>query len=105
MTYNQYGNARGWMPDVDHIGTTQYGHADVPPNTMKPIAVINHIMQGYARTMIEWAETNSVQKSAHFIVDREGNITQTVNIYSPASRLKISSSLLVNPLGPVHDIV
>ena len=81
---NQYKGARGWMPDVDHIGTTMYGYTDVPPDTMEPIAVINHIMQGYARTMIEWAETNSVQKSAHFIVDREGNITQTVSIYSPA---------------------
>ena len=50
---NQYGHARGWMPDINHIGTTQYGYADVPPNTMKPIAVVNHIMQGYARTMIE----------------------------------------------------
>ena len=81
---NHYKGARGWMLDVDHIGTTMYGYTDVPPDTMEPIAVINHIMQGYARTMIEWAETNSVQKSAHFIVDREGNITQTVSIYSPA---------------------
>ena len=72
------------MPDIDHIGTTMYGYTDVPPETMKPIAVINHIMQGYARTMIDWATNNSVQKSAHFIIDREGNITQTVIIYSPA---------------------
>ena len=72
------------MPDIDHIGTTMYGYTDVPPETMKPIAVINHIMQGYARTMIDWATHNSVQKSAHFIIDREGNITQTVSIYSPA---------------------
>ena len=34
--------------------------------------------------MIEWANTNSVQKSAHFVIDRAGNITQTVSIYSPA---------------------
>ena len=79
-----YNGARGWMPDVDHIGTTMYGYSDVPPETMEPIAVINHIMQGYARTMIEWATTNSTQKSAHFIIDRDGNITQTVSIYSPA---------------------
>ena len=72
------------MPDIDHIGTTMYGYTDVPPETMKPIAVINHIMQGYARTMIDWATNNSVQKSAHFIIDREGKITQTVSIYSPA---------------------
>ena len=84
MTYNQYKGSKGWMPDIDHIGTTMYGYTDVPPETMKPIAVINHIMQGYARTMIEWATNNSVQKSAHFIIDREGNITQTVSIYSPA---------------------
>ena len=42
---NQYKGARGWMPDVDHIGTTMYGYTDVPPDTMEPIAVINHIMQ------------------------------------------------------------
>ena len=79
-----YNGSRGWMPDVDHIGTTMYGYSDVPPGTMEPVAVINHIMQGYARTMIEWATTNSTQKSAHFIIDRDGNITQTVSIYSPA---------------------
>ena len=79
-----YNGARGWMPDVDHIATTMYGYTDVPPETMEPVAVINHIMQGYARTMIEWARTNSTQKSAHFIIDRDGNITQTVSIYSPA---------------------
>jgi len=79
-----YNGARGWMPDVDHIATTMYGYSDVPPETMEPVAVINHIMQGYARTMIEWARTNSTQKSAHFIIDRDGNITQTVSIYSPA---------------------
>ena len=79
-----YNGARGWMPDVDHIATTMYGYSDVPPETMEPIAVINHIMQGYARTMIEWARTNSTQKSAHFIIDRDGNITQTVSISSPA---------------------
>lgn len=79
-----YNGVRGWMPDVDHIATTMYGYGDVPPETMEPIAVINHIMQGYARTMIEWARTNSTQKSAHFIIDRDGNITQTVSIYSPA---------------------
>ena len=79
-----YNGSRGWMPDVDHIGTTMYGYSDVPPGTMEPMAVINHIMQGYARTMIEWATTNSTQKSAHFIIDRDGNITQTVSIYSPA---------------------
>ena len=84
MTYNQYKGSKGWMPDIDHIGTTMYGYTDVPPETMKPIAVINHIMQGYARTMIDWATNNNVQKSAHFIIDREGNITQTVSIYSPA---------------------
>ena len=84
MSYNQYKGSKGWMPDIDHIGTTMYGYTDVPPETMKPIAVINHIMLGYARTMIDWATNNSVQKSAHFIIDREGYITQTVSIYSPA---------------------
>ena len=84
MSYNQYKGSKGWMPDIDHIGTTMYGYTDVPPETMKPIAVINHIMLGYARTMIDWATNNSVQKSAHFIIDREGNITQPVSIYSPA---------------------
>ena len=59
-----YNGARGWMPDVDHIGTTMYGYSDVPPETMEPIAVINHIMQGYARTMIEWAtKLNSMEVS------------------------------------------
>ena len=91
MPTNELSEALGWYKFADHIklpvwpeANASCGYPDVAPGQMKPIAVVHHIMQGYASTMINWAKNPGVQKSAHFIIDREGNITQTVSIYTPA---------------------
>jgi N-acetyl-anhydromuramyl-L-alanine amidase AmpD len=77
-------DGRGWMPGVEHIPTPTYGYTDVSPGTMKPVAVVNHIMAGYQRTMISWAELGNGQVSAHFTIGRTGRIVQHVSVYDPA---------------------
>ena len=92
MATNELSEALGWYKFANQIpvpvwpeANASCGYPDVAPGQMKPIAVIWHIMSGYASTMLSWAkESSGVQKSAHFIIDRQGNITQTVSIYTPA---------------------
>ena len=74
----------GWMPDVEHIPTQQFGYSSIPADTMKPLAIMSHIMQGYQRTMINWATNGSGRVSAHFTIGRDGKIAQHVSIYDPA---------------------
>jgi hypothetical protein len=67
----------GWMPDVDHIPASEWGYADIAEDGMYPQVVINHVMQGFKRTMDDWARSPQPEgKSATFGVDRAGNITQ-----------------------------
>ena len=67
-----------WMPGVEVIQTAAFGGY----GEIKPIAVINHIMQGHQSTMIKWAKERPAvtQKSAHFTISRSGRIVQHVPI-------------------------
>lgn len=66
-----------WMPGIERIETAAQG-----PNTIKPVAVVNHIMQGYQNTMLMWARERPYirAKSAHFTINRKGRIVQHVAI-------------------------
>lgn len=76
---------RGWFPDVEHIRAAEQGYADLPAGTMRPRAVISHIMQGYQPTMIRWARSPSNDfRSAHFSIGRGGRIVQHVGIFDAA---------------------
>ena len=78
-------SVRGWMPDVDHVEAVgSYGYSVVAAGSMKPIAVINHVMQGYQETMIRWAAEKTGRVSAHFTIGRDGRIVQHVGIFDPA---------------------
>ena len=78
-------SVRGWMPDVDHVEAVgSYGYVAIEPGTMKPIAVLNHVMQGYQQTMITWAAEKTGRVSAHFTIGRDGRIVQHVGIFDPA---------------------
>ncbi len=76
----------GWMPNVEHIPTEASGGYGMAPDTMDSVAVMSHIMQGYQRTMIRWAEERpyATEKSAHFTIGRDGRIVQHVGIYNPS---------------------
>jgi N-acetyl-anhydromuramyl-L-alanine amidase AmpD len=77
-------DGRGWMPGVERIPTPTYGYADMPPGSMQPMAVIDHIAQGYITTLDRWAREGSGQVSAHFGIARTGRIVQYVSIFDPA---------------------
>jgi N-acetyl-anhydromuramyl-L-alanine amidase AmpD len=77
---------RGWMPGVEHQPSEAFGYSDMPRGSMRAIAVMSHIMQGYQRTMIAWARERpyATPKSAHFTIGRGGRIVQHVGVYDPA---------------------
>ncbi len=70
----------GWMSRtvVDVSPTEAHG------GSIEPVGVMNHIMQGFARTMVGWTRERPAvtQKSAQFLIDREGHITQTASIFT-----------------------
>lgn len=74
----------GWMPGITQVRTNEYGYDDVAEDGMYPQAVVNHVMQGYQRTMLDWARNGNAGKSAHFTVGRDGHIVQHVSIWDCA---------------------
>ena len=102
-----------WMPNVEHIPTAAFGGYGV----IKPVGAINHIMQGYQTTMINWAKERPYKtlKSAHFTINREGRIVQHValnqaswasgSVRDPTWRLlKSNSRGPLNPNGYIINI-
>jgi len=77
---------RGWVPGIEHVPTQAFGYADVAPGSMRALAVMSHIMQGYQRTMLAWANERpyATPKSAHFTIGRGGRVVQHVGIFDPA---------------------
>lgn len=72
-----------WMPGVEIEMTMAKGDPRVVD--MRPIAVINHIMQGYQSTMVRWAQERPYRtaKSAHFTIGRDGRIVQHAPLNVP----------------------
>lgn len=77
---------RGWCPFAERIETEAQGGYGIPPGQMQPIAVVNHIMQGFQRTMIAWAQERPArtEASAHFSIGRDGRLVQHVSIFTSA---------------------
>lgn len=77
---------QGWMPGVERVPTVAFGYADMPPASMRAVAVMSHIMQGYQRTNLAWARERpyATPKSAHFTIGRDGRIVQHVGITDPS---------------------
>lgn len=76
---------RGWMPGVTVVKTMAFGYTTIEPGTMQARGVMSHIMQGYQRTMVQWAQERPPQamKSAHFSISRKGEVIQHVSIFDP----------------------
>jgi len=91
---------QGWYPGIKHAPTAAYGYPTMAAGTMKPIAIVSHIMQGYQTTMLRWADqrppTNYV--SAHFTINRDGHVVQHVGIFDPAW----ASGGTHNPTWPLY---
>lgn len=80
-----------WLPGVEHVPTEAYGGY----GPIKPIAIVNHIMQGYQNTMVQWAKERPYRtsKSAHFTIGRSGRIVQHV----PINQASWASGSVRNP--------
>lgn len=74
---------RGWMPNVVRIPTNNFGYSSVPSGGMTPTAIVNHIAQGFIRTIDGWAR-NDTNIAPHFGITRGGEIHQYVSIFDPA---------------------
>ena len=71
----------GWLAGIEHIPTAAY-----TAQTITPRGVLSHIMQGYQRTMIAWANERPARTraSAHFTIGRDGRTVQHVSIQHQA---------------------
>lgn len=75
--------ARGWMPGVEHAPIQWQMHRDNLVTYMEPLAVVDHIMQGYLTTMVDWTRNGASRVIAHFGIARDGRIVQMHPIFSP----------------------
>ena len=74
---------KGWMPGVVKIETLNFGYSDVKPGSVRPIAIVSHVAQGYIRTLDDWAR-RGVNISPQFGITRKGEIHQYVSIFDAA---------------------
>ncbi len=74
---------RGWMPAVTQIRTPYHGYSDMEAGGMEPTAIVNHIAQGFIRTIDQRARGGS-RITPHFGVTRGGAISQYVSIFDTA---------------------
>ena len=74
--------ATNWMPDCRRVPTGAYGgYGNIEADT-----VVCHSIEGWRTTMDEWASEKEVvhQASYHFVIDRDGTITQYVPVNQAA---------------------
>ncbi len=91
--------ARGWMPGVEHI-PIQWALPDwirQREGKMAPVAVVDHIMQGYQSTIINWARNGESKIITHFSIGRDGRIAQHLSVFTPG----IHVSAVINPAARV----
>lgn len=86
------------MPGVVVVETEAHG------GQIEPLGVMNHIMQGYKRTMEGWARErpDTTPKSAQFLIGRDGDIVQTVSIFEQAwagGTIRKPKSKIIKELG------
>ena len=76
----------GWMDGVERIPSAAAGgFVSVRDGEMWPKRVVSHVMQGYQRTMIDWANERPplTWKAVHFTVGRDGRTVQHVPLWTP----------------------
>jgi hypothetical protein len=71
------------MPGVEHAPIQWAMAAANKATTMKPAAIVDHIMQGYLSTMVDWTRTGGSKVIVHFGIDRGGRTVQMHSIFSP----------------------
>lgn len=86
----------GWMDGVEHIPPKW----TIPPMSqreMRPLAITDHIMQGYLTTMVNWMSNGESKVIVHFGIDRRGRIVQ----FHPVNRVGRHVSGIYSPLSKI----
>lgn len=90
---------RGWMPGIEHIPIRWALPSWIRrrEGTMVPLAIVDHIMQGYQSTVVDWASNGQRKIIAHFSIGRQGRTAQHLSVFTPG----IHASAVINPLARV----
>ncbi|MSQ41987.1 MAG: N-acetylmuramoyl-L-alanine amidase [Dehalococcoidia bacterium] len=75
------------MPGVERVPTAAQGYDDLPPGSMRALAVMSHIMHGYQGTILRWARERGpsiTPAGARFMIGRSGRLVQHVGVYDAA---------------------
>lgn len=75
---------RGWMPGVEHIPIRwpRPAHIMREEGLMEPWVVVDHIAQGWIRTIDGWAGNGARKIITHFGIERGGRIVQYQDIHT-----------------------
>lgn len=74
---------RGWMPGVEHVPIRWSMNAYNQRTDLQPVAIVDHIMQGYLATMVDWTQNGASRVIVHFGVGRDGRVVQMHPVCSP----------------------
>lgn len=78
----------GWLPGelVERLPAeaSDWGYPSLPPGSLRPIAVVQHVTQGHDGYLQQIARDGRPSVSAHFVGDRDGTVTQTVSVREAA---------------------
>jgi len=77
-------NERGWMPGIEHV-PIRWARPDYmlrDAGLMEPYVIVDHIAQGYIRTIDAWASNGQSKIITHFGAERGGRKVQYQDIYT-----------------------
>jgi LysM repeat protein len=85
------------MPGVEHlpIQWPRPSWITSAQGRMRPVLIVDHIMQGYLGTMLDWTRTGGSKVIAHFGVARDGRTVQFQDVLTPG----IHASSLNRPVA------
>ena len=97
---------RGWMPGIEHlpIRWQRPAHIVRDAGLMQPYVVVDHIAQGYIRTIDGWATNGASKIITHFAAERGGRKVQYQDIYTEGihtSSVSSPTARLVQQYGSV----
>ena len=80
---------KGWYPGAIKIpipifpdANARGGYGDIPQGGMEAVAVVHHVIQGFASTLNNWMQTGGgPQISCHFTIARDGTVFQYASVF------------------------
>lgn len=73
------------MPGIEHVPIrwAQPTWITSMKGKMQPVLIVDHIMQGYLQTMVDWASNGGSKVITHFAVGRTGRKVQFQDVFTP----------------------